>query len=60
MASTACIGNRVYTDVGEDELYVVVPGKNLARVADEVAAITGANSKLSEYHRGRRQALATE
>ncbi len=60
VASTGCIGNRVYTDLGEDELYVAVPGRDLARIADEVETIAAANAKLSEYHRGRRQALATE
>jgi uncharacterized protein (DUF169 family) len=60
VASTACIGNRVYTDVGDDELYVVVPGKDLSRVADEIGTITDANSKLSQYHRERRRTLATE
>jgi len=60
IASTGCIGNRVYTDLGEDELYVAVPGRDLVRVADEAQTIAAANAKLSEYHRGRRQALATE
>jgi uncharacterized protein (DUF169 family) len=60
VASTGCIGNRVYTGVGEDELYVVVPGKDLARVADEVQTIAAANAQLSEYHQSRRQALAAE
>ncbi len=60
VASTGCIGNRVYTGVGEDELYVVVPGKDLAKVADEVQTIVAANAQLSEYHQSRRQALATE
>src|SRR5262245_31358174 len=60
VASTACIGNRVYTDVGEDELYVVVPGKDLSRVADALVTISDANSKLSQYHLERRRTLATE
>lgn len=60
VASVGCIGNRVYTDVGEDELYVVVPGRDLARVAAEAETIAGANAKLAEYHRGRRAALATQ
>ena len=46
--------------LGEDELYVAVPGKDLATIADEVETIAAANAKLSEYHRGRRQGLATE
>jgi uncharacterized protein (DUF169 family) len=60
VASTACIGNRVYADVGEDELYVAVPGKDLARIAEEAKTIVAANAELSVYHRGRREALATE
>jgi len=59
-ASTACIGNRVYTDLGEDELYVVIPGRDLARVVDAVETIRIANDTLAQYHRGRRQALATQ
>ena len=60
VASVGCIGNRVYTDVGDDELYVAVPGKDLARIAEEALTVAAANAKLSEYYRERRQALATE
>jgi uncharacterized protein (DUF169 family) len=59
-ASTACIGNRVYTDLGDDELYVAVPGRDLARLAAEAQTIAAANAALSGYHRAQRQALATE
>ena len=55
-----CLWNVFYTDLSNDELYVVVPGKDLARIADEVETIAAANAKLFEYHRGRRQDLATE
>jgi uncharacterized protein (DUF169 family) len=57
VASTACAGNRVYTDIGEDEMYVAVPGRDLPRVADEIQTIAMANATLSEYHRGRKQSL---
>jgi len=60
VASVGCIGNRVYTEVGDDELYVAVPGKDLPRIAEEAQTIVAANAKLSDYHRGRREALATE
>src|SRR5262245_38968404 len=60
VATTGCVGNRVYTDLGEDQLYVVIPGKDVARVAAEAQTIADANVKLSEYHQGRRQALATQ
>ena len=60
VASTGCVGNRVYTDLGEDELYVMVPGKDLTRVVEALDTILSANAALTEYHRGRRQTLATE
>jgi uncharacterized protein (DUF169 family) len=59
IASTGCIGNRVYTDLGEDELYVAAPGKDLTRIVEETQTIAAANAKLAEYHRGRRGELAT-
>lgn len=60
VASTGCIGNRIYTDLGEEELYVVIRGKDVARVADEVGTIKEANLKLSEYHHERRRTLTRE
>ncbi len=60
IASTGCVGNRVDTDLGEFELYVMIPGTDVARVAAETQTITSANLKLTEYHQGRRRALATE
>ena len=59
VASTACVGNRVYTDIGEDEIYVVVSGNSLYALMNEIQTIVDANSKLSEYHKGRRLALST-
>jgi uncharacterized protein (DUF169 family) len=60
VVSAGCVGNRVYTDVGEDELYAVVPGKDLGRVADALGEIAVANGTLAEYHQQRRQQLASE
>jgi uncharacterized protein (DUF169 family) len=60
LASTGCVGNRVYTDLGDDELYVAIPGKDLARLAAEAETIAAANVTLADYHRARRRALATE
>lgn len=59
VTSSACIGNRVYTDLGDDELYAVVAGRDLARLADELDTIASANAQLAEYHRAKRAALAT-
>jgi uncharacterized protein (DUF169 family) len=60
IASTGCIGGRIYTGLSEEELYVMIPGKDVARVADEVGTITEANLKLSEYHHERRRTLTRE
>jgi uncharacterized protein (DUF169 family) len=59
LASTGCVGNRVYTDLGEDELYVAIPGHVLASLVAELATITSANAALEQYHRQRRKDLAT-
>src|SRR5207302_901190 len=45
--STGCIGNRVYTDVGEDEIYVTIPGRDLARLADALGASRPRSSRPS-------------
>lgn len=58
VASTGCVGNRVYTGAQEGELYAVVPGRDLGRVAEESATIKGANAELLKYHQARRQQLA--
>jgi len=57
--SLGCMGNRVYTGLGEDEMYFVVRGKDLAAVADALATITTANAALNQYATGRRAELAT-
>ncbi len=57
--SSACVGNRVYTDLGEDELYIAIPGKDIARVAQELDTILSANQKLTEYHAQRKAALGS-
>jgi uncharacterized protein (DUF169 family) len=56
--SSGCIGNRVYTDIGEDELYVVMRGTDLEQIGSEIETIVSANQKLTEYHRDRRRALS--
>lgn len=59
VSSLGCIGNRVYTGLGEDELYVAVPGADLEKVAKALETIVSANQALEEYARGRRAQLAT-
>jgi uncharacterized protein (DUF169 family) len=57
--STGCVGNRIYTDLGDDELYVAAPGRSLPAIVDALATIVRANAELADYHRGRRTTLAS-
>jgi uncharacterized protein (DUF169 family) len=53
------VRDRVYTGLAEDEVYFVVRGGDLARLADALAVIQGANEALRWYAEGRRGALAS-
>jgi uncharacterized protein (DUF169 family) len=55
--STGCIGNRVYTGLGDDELYVAIPGARLMDIAEALLVIAKANDVLDQYHCDRRQTL---
>ena len=57
--SLGCIGNRVYTGIEEDDLYVAVPGNQLAAVDRVLSTIVAANSAVENYARSRRAALST-
>jgi uncharacterized protein (DUF169 family) len=59
ITSLGCIGNRVYTGLAEEEMYVVVRGKDLASVAEALITIASANFALQDYAKGRREQLAT-
>lgn len=57
VASLGCIGNRVYTELADDELYVVLPGDRLDAVAARLPQLVAANRQLEAYHRARRSAV---
>jgi uncharacterized protein (DUF169 family) len=59
VTTLGCIGNRVYTGVSPDELYIVVPGAKLGAVSDALGIIATANATLEEFARGRQAALST-
>jgi uncharacterized protein (DUF169 family) len=59
ITSLRCIGNRVYTGLSRDELYVVVRGKDLPAIADALETILSANTALLNYAKGRRQDLVS-
>ena len=55
--SLGCIGNRVYTGLGDDELYFTVPGASLAEFVDQLETIARANGALEAYHGERRRTI---
>jgi uncharacterized protein (DUF169 family) len=57
--SLGCMGNRVYTGLGEDEMYVVLRGRDLSAVVEALGVITSANAALRQYATDRRSRLAT-
>jgi uncharacterized protein (DUF169 family) len=57
--SAGCIGNRVYTGLGDDELYLMIPGARLADIASQLAVIASANETLEGHHKARRASLLT-
>src|SRR6267142_2593377 len=59
VTSLGCIGNRIYTGLGDGELYVVVPGAKLEAVSQALGVIATANATLEEFARGRQAALYT-
>ena len=52
-ASFACIGNRVYTGLGDEEIYFAVPGGKLDVFVEALVAVAAANDTLEAFHRSR-------
>src|SRR5713226_3762269 len=52
-ASFGCIGNRVYTGLGDDEGYYAIPGVHVADVVSKLAVIVEANRQLEAFHKSR-------
>jgi uncharacterized protein (DUF169 family) len=54
VVSLACIGNRVYTDLPDDEGYVAIPASALESTMSKLDPILEANSALEQFHRQRK------
>ena len=48
-----CIGNRVYTELADDELYFVIAGSQLKHVVEKLKVVANANRELENFHRAR-------
>ena len=59
VTSAGCIGNRVYTDLSDGELYSAIPGSALQPIAEALRTVVSANTALAQYHQERRSQLST-
>lgn len=51
--SFSCVGNRVYTSLGDDEFYFAVPGGRIEDLAVQAESLAAANRELEAFHRSR-------
>lgn len=59
VTSAGCIGNRIYTNIEDGELYAAIPGAALEPVAEALKIVVSANAALAQYHQERRSQLST-
>ena len=52
-ASFGCIGNRVYTGLGDGEGYYAIPGRKVGEVVSRLVPMVQANQQLEDFHRSR-------
>jgi uncharacterized protein (DUF169 family) len=55
--SLGCIGNRVYTGIGDDHIYLMVRGADAESIASALNRILTANAQLRTFHADRRPGL---
>ena len=58
VASVGCIGNRVYTGLGDNELYFTVAGSRLDHLLEKIGSILEPNAALEAFHTQRAAALS--
>ena len=58
VTSAACIGARIYADLREEELVMVVPGGRLDELSNKLQGALLANKALSDYHTAKKRKLS--
>jgi len=53
VASVGSIGNRVYTRLGDDEMYLTIPGASVGAVLGALEPTLRVNHELEKFHQGR-------
>ncbi len=52
--SLGCIGNRVYSELGDGEMYSAIPGSQVESLVDKLHALLNANETLQSFHGDRK------
>jgi uncharacterized protein (DUF169 family) len=55
--SFGCKGNRTYTGLPDDEMYLCIPGKTWAAVADRLESILAANQAMESCYRAKQASI---
>lgn len=55
--SLGCKGNRTYTGLPDNEMYVSIPGSKWEEVVNQVAGVLAANLAIENYHTQRKEAF---
>ena len=53
ITSLGCIGNRVYNELADDQLYVALPAERMVEVIKHLETVVEANRQLERLHRER-------
>jgi uncharacterized protein (DUF169 family) len=52
-SSYGCIGNRVYTELPDEEVWFAIAGRHIASLLNRLATVVRANQELESFHRSR-------
>ena len=58
--SFGCVGNRVYTELPDSHIYMMVRGRDLGALVAGLGTVEAANAQLDAFHRTRKQSLTDE
>jgi uncharacterized protein (DUF169 family) len=56
--SSACIGARVYAEIKDEELVIILPAFKLEEISDKLNGILMANKALSDFHLEKKRQLS--
>ncbi len=59
-SSLGCIGNRVYNELADDQLYVALPAHTMNEVIKHLETVVEANRQVEMFHCERLTSVSSE